>query len=981
MHTRPARRLLLVAALASALVAVAVASAGTGASRHSGRRAVAGSILVGFHPGVSAPAQADVLADAGAKASKRFAPIHGALVSVKPGATAQTIRALNRDPRVAYTEPNFILHAADVTPNDPFFSRLWGLHNTGQNVNFTSGTPDADIDAPEAWSVSTGSSDVVVAVIDTGVDMAHPDLAPNIWVNAGEDCAGCRTNGVDDDGNGYVDDWRGWDFANGDNDPTDDNGHGTHVSGTVSATGNNSVGVAGVTWSSRIMPLKFLGADGSGTTDDAISAILYARAKGVPILNNSWGGGEPSQALLDAIQQTDASGELFVAAAGNDFTNTDVEPFYPASYDVPNLLVVGASDQFDRKAWFSNYGTKTVDLSAPGTNIYSTWPGAAYRFADGTSMATPEVSGAAALAKAVFPDASGVGLKALLLRDVDPVAALNAASRTAGRLNVDHAARCSGSPQAWIDSPANGTELSAGTPIEIRAVGVLCGSPSGVSVSATLNGAALSLQARGDGLYTATHVPQAGAVNITVTATAGASTDVQSVSAMANQTYEIVPGGSPVTITTHSAGENAWVEVDGQANQRIALRMSGVTIGPSPCCSTYVWLYKPDGTAMGSQTLVGTNGGFVDTRTLPATGRYRILVDPQQTAAGSMTLTLYDVPADTTGTIKPGGAPVTVTPGPVPGQNALVTFSGAQNQRIALKLSNVTIGTSTCCSARVSILKPDGSTLVFATPFGTSGGFVDTKTLPVSGTYTILVDPQLTDVGSATLTLYDVPPDVTSTIAPGGAPVTVSMGPVPGQNALVTFSGTQNQRISLNMSNVTIGTSTCCSARVSITSPDNSTLFYATPLGRNGGFLDTKVLPQTGTYTILVDPQQADVGSMTLTLYDVPPDLTGTIAVGGPPVSLTLGPVPGQNATLTFSGTAAQRVSLRLSNVTIGNTSCCGAKISMLEPDGTTVVPPILVGTFGATITATLPVTGTYSIGIDPQQAYVGGITLTLSAL
>ena len=336
---------------------------------------------------------------------------------------------------------------------------------------------------------------------------AHPDLAPNIWVNTGEDCAGCRTNGVDDDGNGYVDDWRGWDFANGDNNPTDDNGHGTHVAGTVAATGNNGLGVAGVTWSSRIMPLKFLGADGSGTTDDAISAILYARAKGVPILNNSWGGGDGSQALRDAIEQTDASGELFVAAAGNDFTNTDVEPFYPASYDVPNILVVGASDQLDRKAWFSNYGVRTVDLSAPGTNVYSTWTGATYRFADGTSMATPQVSGAAALARAVFPNASGVGLKALLLRDVDPIAVLNTASRTGGRLNVDHAARCAGTPQAWIESPANGTEVSAGQPLEIRVLGALCGSPGGVSVSATLNGSPFPLDARGDGLYSATSRP------------------------------------------------------------------------------------------------------------------------------------------------------------------------------------------------------------------------------------------------------------------------------------------------------------------------------------------------------------------------------------------------------------------------------------------------------------------------------------------
>jgi subtilisin family serine protease len=975
MRDRPARRLLLAAALASAVVAVAVVSAASGANR---RHTQAGSILVGFRAGVSAPAQADILADVDARAVKRFARIRSALASVAPGTTAQAIRKLERDPRVRYAEPNFVLRAADL-PNDPFMPQLWGLDNTGQTVNWTAGTPDADIDAREAWSVSTGSPDVTVAVIDTGVDVSHPDLAANVWVNEGENCAGCRTNGLDDDGNGYVDDWRGWDFANGDSNPTDDNGHGTHVAGTIAAAGNNGLGVAGVTWSSRIMPLKFLGADGSGTTADAISAILYARAKGVPILNNSWGGGEFSQALLDAIGQADASGELFVAAAGNDFTNTDVEPFYPSSYDVPNILSVEAIDQFDRKAWFSNYGARTVDLGAPGTNIYSTWRGGTYRFADGTSMATPEVSGSAALAKAVFPGASGVGLKALLLRNVDPVAALSGTTRTGGRLNVDHAVRCAGSPQAWIESPANGAELSAGQALEVRVLGALCGSPSGVSVSATLNGSPFPLDERGDGLYSATFVPQAGAVTLTVTATAGAASDTQTVTAMANQTYEIVPGGSPVTITTRSAGENAWLTFNGQADQRVALRMSGVTIGPSPCCSTYVSIFKPDGTALGSQTLVGTNGGFVDTRSLPATGQYRILVDPQQTATGSMTLTLYDVPPDVSTTISPGGSPVTVTTGPVPGQNAKLTFDGTANQRVSLKLSNVTIGASTCCSARVSILKPDGSTLVFATPFGTSGGFVDTRTLPVSGTYTILVDPQLTDVGSATLTLYDVPPDVTGSMTPGGAPLTVSMGPVPGQNALVTFSGTQGRRIALGMSNVTIGTSTCCSARVSIANPDGSTLVYATPVGRNGGFLDTKVLPTTGTYTILVDPQGADLGSMTLNLYDVPPDLTGTIAIGGPPVSLTLAPVPGQNATLTFNGTAAQRVSLRMSSVTIGTSSCCGARISLLKPDGTNQVPPILVGTFGATISATLSVTGVYSILVDPQGAATGGITLGLS--
>jgi hypothetical protein len=409
--------------------------------------------------------------------------------------------------------------------------------------------------------------------------------------------------------------------------------------------------------------------------------------------------------------------------------------------------------------------------------------------------------------------------------------------------------------------------------------------------------------------------------------------------------------------------------------------MSGVTIGSSPCCSTKVSIARPDGSSFVPETLVGRNGGFIDTRALPATGRYRILVDPQGNDSGSMTLTLYDVPPDVTGSITAGGPAVTVSLGPVPGQNAVLRFDGTGGRRVSLSMSNVTIGTSTCCSARVSILKPDGSTLVFPTPVGTNGGFLDTRTLPASGSYTILVDPQGVDLGSMTLTLYDVPPDVTGSITPGGSPLTVSMGPVPGQNAVVSFYATLGQRIALGMSNVTIGTSTCCSARVSILKPDGSTLVYATPVGRNGGFLDTRAVPESGLYTIFVDPQGTDLGSMTLTLYDVPADLTGSISAGGPPVSLTLGPVPGQNAMLGFAGTAGQRISLRLSNVTIGTSTCCGARISILKPDGTNLVPPILVGTFGATMSATLPVTGQYSIGVDPQGVNTGGITLTLTLL
>lgn len=217
---------------------------------------------------------------------------------------------------------------------------------------------------------------MVVAVIDTGVDQSHPDLAANTWVNPGENCGGCRADHVDNDGNGYVDDWRGWDFVGGDNDPADDHGHGTHVAGTIGAVGNNGIGIVGVNWNVRLMGLKFLGRDGSGTTADAVSAILYAAPNGADVLNNSWAGGEFSQSLLEAIEFADGRDALFVAAAGNDGMDNDAVPMYPASYEVPNVLAVAASDNGDRHAFFSNFGKRSVDVSAPGVDILSPGPAA-----------------------------------------------------------------------------------------------------------------------------------------------------------------------------------------------------------------------------------------------------------------------------------------------------------------------------------------------------------------------------------------------------------------------------------------------------------------------------------------------------------------------------------------------------------------------------------------------------------------------------
>jgi subtilisin family serine protease len=947
----------------------------TGSAPSARQAPTRSEILVGFEPGVSASAQRALLTTVGASAEERFGAIRSFQASVPSARRARVLAALERDPRVRYAEPNVRFYA-DATPNDPSFGQLWGLANNGQTVNGSTGTADADIDAPEAWAVSTGNPAVTVGVIDTGIDYTHPDLAANIWINPGEDCAGCRNDGVDNDGNGYVDDWRGWDFINNDNDPFDDNGHGTHVAGTIGAVGDNGTGVAGVNWSVRLMPLKFLGSDGAGDAADALRAVLYASSMGAVVTNNSWGGDGYSQALADGIATADSRGTLFVAAAGNNFSDNDASPNYPSNYELPNILAVASTTNRDARSWFSNYGLKSVDLGAPGSSILSTWPGASYRYLDGTSMAAPHVSGAVALAKAAFPASSAEGLKALLLRTVDPNTSLAGRTTTGGRLNVGSALACSDEPQVWLDAPATGFAVEIGQPLTVRLLAASCGNPAGATAAASANGAPIELTARGDGLYVGTFTPtEVGALTIEATAVAGGATDSNRVSGAATTVYPIVPGGPPVTAST--AGENARLVFDGEAGQRVSLELSDVTIGTSGCCSTKVSILNPDGSTLVSPTYVGTSGGFLDAKTLPAAGRYTILVDPQGTGTGSFTATLFDVPPDATAAIEPGGPPVRATT-TVPGQNARLSFDGAAGQHVSLKLTDVTIGSSCCSSAKVSILKPDGSTLVAPAGFGLNGGFLDAKTLSADGSYTILLDPQSSAVGGATVTLYDVPADATAPISAGGAPVTVAMT-VPGQDASLFFDGVAGRRISLKLTNVTIGSSCCSSSKVSILKPDGTALVASTYFGTNGGYVDVKTLPASGTYEIVLDPQSNATGSATATLYDVPPDATGSLAVNGPSLTVSLA-VPGQNARLTFSGSAAQRVTLKLTAVTIGSSCCSSSQVSVLNPSGSTLLAPTFFGTNGKITALQLPATGTYTVLLDPQSNATGNATVTITS-
>jgi len=380
-------------------------------------------------------------------------------LQVSPGAVDAAVSALRKYRSVAFAEPNYMLHASTV-PNDPDFAQLWGLNDTGQTVNGVAGTPGADINAAQAWSISTGSKSIVVGIVDSGIDYTHPDLAPNIYTStvAIGPCP-VGTHGYNAIANSC--------------DPMDDNNHGTHVAGTIGAVGNNALGVSGVNWSVTLMGLKFLDSTGSGTVANAIAAIDFAvQAKvagvNVRVLNASWGGQSFSQALLDEINKAGANDILFVAAAGNNASNNDVTPTYPASYGAATEIAVAATNQSDNLAPFSNYGANTVDLGAPGTNILSTVIGSAYAYASGTSMATPHVSGAAALILSRTPTLTAAQLKSAVTGSIDLDPALSGKTRTGGRLNVCKAfpgcgAILSTSPASLAFSAPGGTNPAAQT--------------------------------------------------------------------------------------------------------------------------------------------------------------------------------------------------------------------------------------------------------------------------------------------------------------------------------------------------------------------------------------------------------------------------------------------------------------------------------------------------------------------------------------
>ena len=566
--------------------------------------------------------------------------------------TKDAIALLKSHQAIEYVEPDYQVSIAR-TPDDPRFDELWGLNNEGQ----TGGTADADIDAVEAWDISTGSRDVVVGVIDTGIDYSHSDLASNMWVNSSE----IPGDGIDNDGNGFIDDVHGINAITDSGDPMDDEGHGTHVSGTIGASGGNGIGVVGVNHEVSLVGCKFLDAAGNGSTSDAIKCIDYMvslKNSGVNlrVLNNSWGGGGYSQALADAIASSEAADLLFVAAAGNDTIDNDVNPHYPSNYENASVLSVASTDQTDGISWFSHYGLTSVDMGAPGSAILSTTPGESYASYSGTSMATPHVAGAAALVLSINPELSTQELKDLLMNSGDANAALQGVTVAGTRLNVN---------QALIDAdPTPGFKISA-DPLtqQIEAgqatnytftIGSIAEWDEEVTLelSTTLGGAYLSsLTARpGDevmlNVETDTNT-QWGEYELTVTATAGDIVKEQSVKLMvqpvglndftySSNTSVDIPDNSPV-------GAVSVINVPDDLT--VFGTTAGVDISHTYSGDLVVKLVSAQGTQVTLQSNVGgSNDDIVRSFTSESFNG--------EVATGDWTLQVEDTAAADTGTIN-----------------------------------------------------------------------------------------------------------------------------------------------------------------------------------------------------------------------------------------------------------------------------------------------------------------------------------------
>ena len=632
---------------------------------------------------------------------------------------ATLVSELSARSDVEYAEPNYIVHTTAI-PNDPRFGELWGLQNTGQTIQGFPGIPGADISATAAWDISTGSRANVAAVIDTGIDYRHPDLAANVWsapaaftVTIGGQSITCPAGS------------HGFNAITNVCDPLDDNNHGSHVSGTIGAVGNNGTGVVGVNWTASIMAGKFLDATGTGTIANAINAIEFVvQAKlafaatgdaNVRVLSNSWGGGAFSQALLDEINRADANDMLFVAAAGNSGTPNDLFPQYPASYNTPNVVAVAATDNTDSLAFFSNFGPNTVHLGAPGVDVLSTTIGGTYAYFSGTSMATPHVSGAAllVLSKCSLNTAS---LKTLLLNNVDPIPSLSGLTVTGGRLNVNKAIRACATPVnpdfALSATPASQTVTQGGSTSYNLSI-----SPSGGFTGlVTFSASGLSTAA------TASFSPNPASSSSTMTvSTDAATTPVGSFAVTITSVSGTLAHTTSVTLVVNAAPAPNFSLSATPASQTVVQGAS----------TTYTVNITPLGGFSGAVSLSATG--------LPAGASASFTPNP---ATSSSTMTV-----STDATTPTGSFPVTII-----GTSGTLT----QTASVTLVVNAAPVPDFSLAASPTSQTMPRGGTTSYTVNITSNGGFAGAVSLSVSrlpSGVTAAFSPNPAAAASSTLTL------------------------------------------------------------------------------------------------------------------------------------------------------------------------------------------------------------------------------------
>jgi len=728
------------------------------------------------------------------------------------------VRRLGSNTEVVYAEPNYILRAIGV-PNDPRFTDLWGLQNTGQSIGGVAGKPGADIGAVSAWDVSTGSRTTVVAVVDTGIDYNHPELASNVWsaptgftVTVGGQAVTCPAGS------------HGFNAITYSCDPMDDENHGTHVSGTIGAAGNNSVGVTGVNWTASVMGLKFLDATGSGWTSDAINAIefgiqvkrFFGSSANVRVLSNSWGGGGFSQALLDEINRANGENMLFVAAAGNTGGNNDLLPMYPASYTAANVIAVAATDNKDARASFSSYGPTSVDLGAPGVWVLSTLRSGGYGWGSGTSMAAPHVSGAAALvlSRCTLDTA---GLKSNLMTNVDPIASLAGLTVTGGRLNVNKAIRaCNTAPVpdfSLLATPTSRTirpEASASYRIAISPSGGFKGVVT-FSVSGLPPGTTASFnppRAASPGTTALTVVTSSGTLDgsyaLTISGVSGSLTRTTTVSLIVSLAADFALSPTPASRTLGPGASGTYkitVTLSGGFNATVGLDVAGVPASATASLAPKSFAgpgYSTLTVVVGASTLpgtypltiIGSNGSVIRQTTVSlvvsATADFSVSAGPASRTIPPGITTTYAVTVGASGGFdgkvnlsvigSPAGVTASFNPSSFagPGSSTLTVVAGAGAPTGAYILTITGTCSSLIRTAPVSlVINPAAGFSLSATPSSR------TITRGKSTTYAVSVVPAADFSGKVTFSVSGLPAGGSASfspswlIAPGSSTLTV----------------------------------------------------------------------------------------------------------------------------------------------------------------------------------------------------------------